>query len=85
MPQSVQLKVYQGAIYNTEFQANSQLEGLFGGNPNLDAETSDTLTVGFVAQPSFAPRYDCYCRLLEYRDRRCDRYYSDPDSSRWLL
>ncbi|MEE9330425.1 MAG: TonB-dependent receptor, partial [Parvularculaceae bacterium] len=44
-----------GAIYNTEFQANSQLEGLFGGNPNLDAETSDTLTVGFVAQPSFAP------------------------------
>lgn len=42
-------------IFGTNFQANSQLEGLFGGNPNLDAETSDTLTLGFVAQPSAVP------------------------------
>lgn len=41
-------------VYNTEYQANSQIEGLFGGNPNLVPETSDTYTVGFVATPSFA-------------------------------
>ena len=41
--------------FGTALQANSQIEGLFGGNPNLSEETSDTLTVGFVAQPSFAP------------------------------
>ncbi len=32
-----------------------QTDGIFGGNPNLGEETSDTLTVGFVAQPAFAP------------------------------
>ena len=40
------------AIYNTGFQPNSQIPSLFGGNPNLGEETSDTFTVGFVAQPS---------------------------------
>ncbi len=32
-------------------QANSQIEGLFGGNPNLSEETSDTVTLGVVVQP----------------------------------
>lgn len=43
------------ALYNTEFQANSQIEGLFGGNPNLVPETSDTITFGFVATPTGIP------------------------------
>ena len=42
-------------VYNTEFQANSQIEGLFGGNPNLVPETSDTITFGFVATPAGIP------------------------------
>ncbi|MEM9384060.1 MAG: TonB-dependent receptor [Pseudomonadota bacterium] len=33
-------------------QANTQIEGLFGGNPNLFEETSDTFTVGLVLQPT---------------------------------
>ena len=41
------------ALFNTQFQANGQVTGLFGGNPNLEQETSDTLTFGFVATPSF--------------------------------
>jgi len=32
-------------------QANTQIEGVFGGNPNLKEETSDTFTVGVVVQP----------------------------------
>lgn len=32
-----------------------QYNGLAGGNPNLDPETSDTYSIGIVAQPSFAP------------------------------
>lgn len=32
-------------------QANSQIEGSFGGNENLTEESSDTFTVGVVVQP----------------------------------
>ncbi len=32
-------------------QANTQIEGLFGGNPNLTEEESDTFTFGAVIQP----------------------------------
>ncbi|MGJ8562092.1 MAG: TonB-dependent receptor domain-containing protein [Alphaproteobacteria bacterium] len=42
-------------VYNTAFQANAQVQGLFGGNTNLSEETSDTFTVGFVTTPSAIP------------------------------
>ncbi|MHA6289666.1 TonB-dependent receptor domain-containing protein [Maricaulis sp. CAU 1757] len=34
------------------FQGNAQMEALFGGNPDLDAETADTFTIGAVIEPS---------------------------------
>jgi len=37
------------------FQSNGQIEALFGGNPNLEEETAETLTIGMVWQPSFVP------------------------------
>jgi outer membrane receptor protein involved in Fe transport len=37
----------------TAFQSNGQIEALFGGNPNLEEETANTLTVGMVYEPSF--------------------------------
>jgi iron complex outermembrane receptor protein len=40
------------ANVGTAFQGNGQMEALFGGNPNLDAETADTYTVGVVATPN---------------------------------
>jgi outer membrane receptor protein involved in Fe transport len=43
------------ALYNTEYQANSQIEGLFGGNPDLVPETSDTITFGAVITPAAIP------------------------------
>ena len=35
----------------------AQCNALFGGNPNLKAEKSDTFTVGVVLQPSFVPGF----------------------------
>jgi outer membrane receptor protein involved in Fe transport len=38
-----------------DFRYSSSLEIRSGGNPNLEAETSDSYTLGFVAQPKFIP------------------------------
>jgi iron complex outermembrane receptor protein len=37
-------------------QPNAQIEGAFGGNPNLKQETGDTYTAGVVLRPRFIPR-----------------------------
>lgn len=36
-------------------QGNAQLETLSGGNPNLQEETAETMTIGAVWQPEFVP------------------------------
>ena len=36
----------------------NQYYGLTGGNPNLDPETSDTVSFGVVAQPTFLPGFN---------------------------
>ena len=41
------------ANVGANIQGNGQMEALFGGNPNLDAETADTYTIGAVFTPSF--------------------------------
>ncbi len=38
-------------------QPNAQIPALFGGNPNLEEETSDSFTAGIVLQPSFLPGF----------------------------
>ena len=43
------------ANVGTPFQINSQIEGLFGGNPDLFEESSDTYTIGAVVTPSALP------------------------------
>ncbi len=40
---------------NAVLQPDGQIAALFGGNPNLQEETSDSLTFGVVLQPSFLP------------------------------
>lgn len=39
-------------------QANTQIEGLFGGNPDLQEEVSDTVTLGLVWQPDYIDGLD---------------------------
>lgn len=43
-------------VFTPGIQAASQIQGLFGGNPDLNEETSDTYTIGAVIRPSFVPR-----------------------------
>ena len=38
-------------------QPASQIEGVFGGNPNLEEEVSDTYTAGVVIAPRFLPGF----------------------------
>ncbi|MBX3560352.1 MAG: TonB-dependent receptor [Sphingomonas sp.] len=45
-----------GAVWTGPVQPNAQIQGLFGGNPNLQEEVSDTWTVGAVIRPRFIPR-----------------------------
>lgn len=42
-------------VFTTGVQPNAQIEGLFGGNPDLQEETSDTYTVGAVIRPRWIP------------------------------
>lgn len=44
------------AVFTRPVQPAAQIQGDFGGNPNVGEETSDTYTVGVVFQPSFVPR-----------------------------
>jgi outer membrane receptor protein involved in Fe transport len=44
------------AVFTRGVQPNAQVQGFFGGNPNLGEETSDTYTIGAVIRPSFIPR-----------------------------
>jgi len=45
-----------GNVGNADLvQLNAQIPALFGGNPELQEETSDSWTVGVVLQPSFVP------------------------------
>ncbi len=37
----------------TPIQVNAQIEGLFGGNPTLQEETAETLTLGAIWEPTF--------------------------------
>lgn len=44
-----------GNVGNPAIQLNAQIPALIGGNPNLQEETSDSITFGVVLQPSFVP------------------------------
>lgn len=46
------------AAFGTEdLQPNAQIQGLFGGNPNLQEERSESYTAGVVLRPRFLPGF----------------------------
>ncbi|MCY7338838.1 MAG: TonB-dependent receptor, partial [Sphingomonas bacterium] len=57
----------------TAIQPASQIEGIFGGNPNLEEETSDTFTAGVVLRPSFIPRLNV---SIDYFNIKVDNFIS---------
>jgi outer membrane receptor protein involved in Fe transport len=62
-----------GLIGNPGLQPASQIQGLFGGNPDLEEETSDTYTAGVVLRPSFIPRLNI---AVDYFNITVDNYIS---------
>lgn len=44
-----------GSVGQSSLQLNQQIQGVFGGNPNLEEETSDSYTAGVVLRPTFLP------------------------------
>ncbi|MBT0666853.1 TonB-dependent receptor [Novosphingobium profundi] len=46
-----------GSVWSDSIQLNTQIQGLFGGNPDLQEETSDSWTAGVVFQPTFLPGF----------------------------
>lgn len=60
-------------VFTAGIQPNSQIEGLFGGNPNLQEEKSDSYTLGAVIRPSFIPRLNI---TVDYFNIKVDNYIS---------
>jgi len=59
----------------TNFQQSGQIQVLTGGNPNLTAETADTLTVGAVWQPA---ALDGLVLQVDYYDIQIDEAITAP-------
>jgi outer membrane receptor protein involved in Fe transport len=55
------------------FPSNNQQEGLFGGNPNLGEESSDTYTVGAVFTPTMLPGFTA---TVDYYSIQIDDFIS---------
>lgn len=63
-----------GAVFTTGVQPDSQIEGSFGGNPELEEEKSDTYTLGIVFQPSFVPRLNV---TVDYYNIKVKNYITE--------
>lgn len=73
-----QTGVPQAAIGSLPAPAAGQINVLSGGNPNLGPEKADTLTVGFVWQPSLVERLTL---TLDYYDIDLKDAVSSPSSA----
>lgn len=69
----VQTGVPASAVFTAAVQPAEQIEALFGGNPLLGEEKSDTYTIGAVLRPSFIPRLNI---AIDYFNIKIDDYIS---------
>lgn len=60
-------------VFQQFIQPNDQIQGAFGGNPNLQEEVADTFTAGVVLRPSFIPGLNI---TLDYYDIEIDNAIS---------
>ena len=61
------------SVFADFIQPNAQIQGAFGGNPDLQEEVSDTFTVGAVLRPSFIPGLNI---TVDYFDIQIDQAIS---------
>lgn len=69
----IQTGVPEALVFTAGIQPNTQIEALFGGNADLQEETSDSYTVGAVIRPSFIPRLNV---TVDYFNIKVDDYIS---------
>lgn len=62
------------SVFTSGIQPNSQIEGSFGGNSNLQEEQSDTYTIGVVFRPSFVPGLNL---TVDYYRIKVDDYIAE--------
>ncbi|HEX7945811.1 MAG TPA: TonB-dependent receptor, partial [Phenylobacterium sp.] len=66
-------KLTTAQVLAIEKNPANQYNGQTGGNPNLDPETSDTISFGFVATPTFLPGFNL---SADYFDIKVKKYIS---------
>ncbi|GAA3700010.1 TonB-dependent receptor [Sphingomonas cynarae] len=59
--------VPSAAVGTSGLQINTQIQGVFGGNPDLQEETSDSYTAGVVFRPSFLPGLSVTADYFNYK------------------
>ncbi len=59
------------AQIGTYEQRDTQIEGIYGGNPNLNEEKAKTFSIGFVLQPDFLPNFSM---SVDYWNIKIDDY-----------
>lgn len=69
----IQNGVPANRVGDPSLQLNEQIEAVFGGNPNLEEERSDTYTFGAVIRPRFIPRLNV---TIDYFDITIDNAIS---------
>lgn len=69
----VQTGVPDARVGDPALQLNEQIEAVFGGNPNLQEERSDTYTIGAVIRPRFIPRLNL---TVDFYDIKIDNAIS---------
>lgn len=69
----LQTGVPAGSIGTPGLQPATQIQALFGGNPDLEEETSDTYTAGAVIRPRFIPGLNI---AIDYFNITVDNYIS---------
>lgn len=63
-----------GSVFTSGVQPDSQIEGSFGGNPELKEEKSDTYTLGVVFRPGFVPGLNV---TVDYYHIKVDNYITE--------
>ncbi|WP_022945051.1 TonB-dependent receptor domain-containing protein [Pseudoalteromonas ruthenica] len=72
----------EGWVPSDDWRDGGSLEGKLGGNPNLDNEVSNDITVGFVYTPSFLEGFDITVDYWDFEIENAIAFFGYEDSIR---